>query len=350
MATSFERWEKDPFFSAAEEVQGSADRMESVYRRWVQERKGAVESEFASGELRRELQMALGTAKWQLEELLRAINSSDEALSVGEDTWARHDQFLTAISSQIMTVENSLKVSNIEEGEVGLSWVKLDEDERDELALFLSCQLPERDISSNGNLDIGEKVGNQNKEASIDFVKNSRQSTELSSWDMREERLKGHRRVASAGADIGSWNISIPSEGEDTSERSSDDCPNMALPKILSYSALNGALESKPRMKWYRNGLRKWKGCNQNDAEESIPLRNHQLSQGINECFERSKSCLSSSREETYNKKIYGWVGVLQRQIQRSQYRIQYGHSLKIILLVTLSVLFIVMLALKANW
>lgn len=26
MATSFDRWEKDPFFSAAEEVQESADR------------------------------------------------------------------------------------------------------------------------------------------------------------------------------------------------------------------------------------------------------------------------------------------------------------------------------------
>ncbi|KAF0922022.1 hypothetical protein E2562_023982 [Oryza meyeriana var. granulata] len=36
MATSFDRWEKDPFFPAAEEVQESADRMESVYRIWVQ--------------------------------------------------------------------------------------------------------------------------------------------------------------------------------------------------------------------------------------------------------------------------------------------------------------------------
>lgn len=79
MATSFDRWEKDPFFPAAEEVQESADRMESVYRRWLQERKevggGAVETAAerdgggwgrAAGDLRRELHTALGTAKWQV--------------------------------------------------------------------------------------------------------------------------------------------------------------------------------------------------------------------------------------------------------------------------------------------
>lgn len=30
MASSFDRWEKDPFFSAAEEVQESADRYNSL--------------------------------------------------------------------------------------------------------------------------------------------------------------------------------------------------------------------------------------------------------------------------------------------------------------------------------
>lgn len=30
MASSFDRWEKDPFFTAAEEVQESADRLEPV--------------------------------------------------------------------------------------------------------------------------------------------------------------------------------------------------------------------------------------------------------------------------------------------------------------------------------
>lgn len=104
MATSFDRWEKDPFFSAAEEVQESADRygiiegfvvpflllvilfwtlddsnvvvaspfcrLESIYWQWIQERKQASKlrgrREFASAELHRELRTALGTAKWQV--------------------------------------------------------------------------------------------------------------------------------------------------------------------------------------------------------------------------------------------------------------------------------------------
>jgi hypothetical protein len=103
MATSFDRWEKDPFFLAAEEVQESADRyalyrfifvlidlrsvpvpvlmdlvfvgahsrrMESVYKIWVQERSGdpeaALGGEVSAVELRRELHTALGTAKWQV--------------------------------------------------------------------------------------------------------------------------------------------------------------------------------------------------------------------------------------------------------------------------------------------
>jgi len=77
MATSFDRWEKDPFFLAAEEVQESADRMESVYRIWVQERSGGdLEAAGVTGggptaaELRRELHTALGTAKWQVNWLL----------------------------------------------------------------------------------------------------------------------------------------------------------------------------------------------------------------------------------------------------------------------------------------
>lgn len=97
MAASFRQWEKDPFFSAADEVQESADRyrifrrflssslnlmefygffssticrMESLYRLYIQERNNAAKAttgvEFASGELRRELRTALGTAKWQV--------------------------------------------------------------------------------------------------------------------------------------------------------------------------------------------------------------------------------------------------------------------------------------------
>ncbi|KAF0895448.1 hypothetical protein E2562_012455 [Oryza meyeriana var. granulata] len=50
MAKSFDCWGKDPFFPAAEEVQESTARMESVYRRWLQEGKvGACVKAAAGG-------------------------------------------------------------------------------------------------------------------------------------------------------------------------------------------------------------------------------------------------------------------------------------------------------------
>ena len=47
--------------------------------------------------------------------------------------------------------------------------------------------------------------------------------------------------------------------------------------------------------------------------------------QGIGACYEKSKSCLSSYSNASYDKQLYGWFGALQRQLQRSQYQIQYG-------------------------
>ena len=84
VVNSFDLWQKDVFFSAAEEVQKSADmyvyvlcyygvrlsfaykqliliftlfRMESAYRLWIREKKD---------DIFKELQAALGTAKWQV--------------------------------------------------------------------------------------------------------------------------------------------------------------------------------------------------------------------------------------------------------------------------------------------
>jgi hypothetical protein len=65
VANSFDLWQKDVFFSAAEEVQESADIMESAYRLWFKEKRdGRVSVE--SDELCKELQAALSTAKWQV--------------------------------------------------------------------------------------------------------------------------------------------------------------------------------------------------------------------------------------------------------------------------------------------
>ena len=57
----------------------------------------------------------------------------------GDDhSTARHSQFIAAIASQISRVEAALRESFVEEGKQPLRWVNLDEEERDDLAAFLS--------------------------------------------------------------------------------------------------------------------------------------------------------------------------------------------------------------------
>ncbi|XP_020228211.1 uncharacterized protein LOC109809345 [Cajanus cajan] len=136
VANSFDLWRKDAFFSAAEEVQESADIMESAYRAWLREKRERSTPEELN-ELCRELQTALGTAKWQLEEFEKAVRQSYR--HHGDDnTTTRHRQFISAIESQITQVEAALRESYIEEGKQPLRWVNLDEEERDDLAAFLS--------------------------------------------------------------------------------------------------------------------------------------------------------------------------------------------------------------------
>lgn len=132
-------------------------------------------------------------------------------------------------------------------------------------------------ITSVGDYENRDSMMKMNGEASIGSSKNSSNSNDSYSWETRDKRVTGPRRTASATADISAWKISVPSEGEDASERSSDDRPNAPPPRILSFSVLTGALESTSRMKWYKNGFRKWKGGHQHDAAYSIPLQNHQV-------------------------------------------------------------------------
>ncbi|KAJ0788454.1 putative syntaxin 6 [Helianthus annuus] len=136
VANAFDLWQKDIFFSAAEEVQASADIMESAYRTWVRQKKEGVKS-VDLDELCRELQTALGTAKWQLDEFQRAVRLSYKN-SVNDVRTTRHEQFISAISSQISAVESALKEYFSDEVRKPLRWVNLDEEERDDLAMFLS--------------------------------------------------------------------------------------------------------------------------------------------------------------------------------------------------------------------
>ncbi|MFS8026324.1 putative syntaxin 6 [Helianthus anomalus] len=78
--------------------------MESAYRTWVRQKKEGVK--FVDlDELCRELQTAFGTAKWQLDEFQSAVRLSYKN-SVNDVRITRHEQFVSAISSQISVVES----------------------------------------------------------------------------------------------------------------------------------------------------------------------------------------------------------------------------------------------------
>ncbi|KAJ0251733.1 hypothetical protein HA466_0126500 [Hirschfeldia incana] len=137
VANSFDLWQKDVFFSAAEEVQESADTMESAYRVWVKEkRQGRVTVE--SDQLCIELQAALSTAKWQLEEFERAVRLSHHGHCRDDTTLTRHKQFVTAIENQIYRIQSALQEALTENGKQPMRLVDLNKEERDDLAMFLS--------------------------------------------------------------------------------------------------------------------------------------------------------------------------------------------------------------------
>ncbi|KAH9623966.1 hypothetical protein KSS87_021080 [Heliosperma pusillum] len=151
VANSFDSWQRDVFFSAAEEdglvwlnpeYVGLSTcftlslSLESAFRTWFSARRDGISSNGLE-ELCRELQTALGTAKWQLEEFAKAVRSS-YGTRYDENSMSRHQQFIVAIESQIFRAEDALKKSFDEEGKEKFRWVNLNEDERDDLAMFLS--------------------------------------------------------------------------------------------------------------------------------------------------------------------------------------------------------------------
>lgn len=72
-----------------------------------------------------------------MEEFERAVRLS-HGLGCDDNTTARHRQFIAAIGNQISHVEEALRESFNGEGKEPLQWVNLDQQECDDLALFLS--------------------------------------------------------------------------------------------------------------------------------------------------------------------------------------------------------------------
>ncbi|XXG88394.1 hypothetical protein AAC387_Pa12g0608 [Persea americana] len=146
MAGSSRRWESDPLFSAAEVVQDSADRMESVFRMLLHE-QSLVQGDPSDQKLltsieyhRRDLATALGTTKWQLEDFERALRFSalSNVSGLRDDSISRHQQFIRAIQEQIILVEKTLEESSTGDLNRNMHWVDLTEHDKDGFASFLS--------------------------------------------------------------------------------------------------------------------------------------------------------------------------------------------------------------------
>ncbi|KAE8098555.1 hypothetical protein FH972_016608 [Carpinus fangiana] len=148
MGSSLHQWESDPLFSAAEVVQDSADRMESLFRLLLHE-QSLVHEEHPDPKLllsidyhRRDLATTLETAKWQLEDFERAVSLSSvtDKPQMRDDILSRHKQFVIAIREQIINMEKSLEDASL--GDTmrmrNTEWINLNEQDRDGLALFLS--------------------------------------------------------------------------------------------------------------------------------------------------------------------------------------------------------------------
>ncbi|PQM37672.1 uncharacterized protein Pyn_07651 [Prunus yedoensis var. nudiflora] len=197
VASSFDLWKKDVFFPAAEEVQESVDIMESTYRAWVRHKRERLAPDDLDG-LCRELQTALGTAKWQLEEFEKAVRLSYGQR--GDDhTTARHKQFIAAIENQISHVETALRESFSMEGKQPLRWVHLDEEECDDFAAFLSGTPQSMLCAKNEYVELGPSVKSSEEN---DFRRKDvdRKSNAACSRDISDE-IKGVKDVITISKD-----------------------------------------------------------------------------------------------------------------------------------------------------
>lgn len=182
----------------------------------------------------------------QLEEFEKAVENSYSKLSCN-DTKTRHREFITAMESQVLKVEKCLDESGVTTGKPPRPWVHLNEGESDELALFLS-----------GSVSCGEVSLNDDQSTS-----------ECSKNVSHENKFSKHRRTASAGADIGAWNIAVC---EDVSGSGFDEKIEQPPRKIPSFSGFLNNMESVSKLQWSKNGYRKLKVIDHAKLPEAQPL------------------------------------------------------------------------------
>ncbi|TKY57874.1 hypothetical protein E2542_SST14928 [Spatholobus suberectus] len=154
----------------------------------------------------------------------------------------------------------------------------------------------------------------------------------------------GHRRAASASADIGFWKISARDDAQQASSSSGSSGP---MHKVPSLSGFLSSMESVSKLKWPRNGYGKLKAVGHHKETDSALLPTAELNRGTNARCERSKSGLDSF-DECYDEQLYGWYGAIRRQLQRSQYQMQYSQPVRIAVWIVVLLCFIALIAFRA--
>lgn len=354
--SSFDQWKKDIFFSAAEEVQESADTMESVYRMWIRERNDHVLQSEISDELRRELHTCLGTAKWQLEEFEKAVSLSHQNYPSEDNRITRHREFIVAIRNQICCIEKSMNDSLIAEGKEPLRWFQLDEDERDEFETFLSSSssapktLPEtkdKYVNLESVRRFKETVTIKNDAKYVVEVAAKDGSKNQDEMIVQEENSSEQRRTWSS-PDNGAWKIVIADE-EDADKKLVEarrETHNLSS----SLCRFLRSVETRVKFKWFGNSFQKPKSGEHIQSRQGfsnyLGLKGiNPFSQGINRFSDRGWSCSSSCKDDskvTNAQQIVGRFGGLQRNMQGSQSTIQFGCSLRVTLFLLLTVFLIV--------
>nr|ACU20101.1 unknown [Glycine max] len=157
------------------------------------------------------------------------------------------------------------------------------------------------------------------------------------------EKSRGHRRAASADADIGTWKITVSDDVQQSSSSNGSSGPT-PMHKVASLSGFFGSMETISKFKWPKNGYRKLKAVNPCEEEDKALLPPAGLNGGIEAYYERSKSSLGNCNE-CYDKQLHGWYGALHRQLQRSQYQMQYNRPVQIAVWAVILLCFIVLIA-----
>ncbi|XP_038885100.1 uncharacterized protein LOC120075617 isoform X2 [Benincasa hispida] len=265
-----------------------------------------------------------------LEEFERAVKAS-YVNNTSEDARDRHREFILAIEDQISKTQSSLQEFSQSKGKPSMPWMRLDEGESNELALFLSGPSAGQDKTvANNVVSDNENPQGMDKQSAPACSINSLQSVEQGSHDDREEKSHGgHRRTASASPDIGSWKIAI--SGVDVQQCPLNGQTQKFVRKIPSFSGFLNTVESASKFKWPKNGFRKLKIVDRHQETNPMLLQSPQSARGVIVGYERSKSYLDSC-DDFYDKQLYGWYGSIQRQFQRSIYQMQYSRPVQVIL------------------